>query len=215
MAEIHVEKKKPVWPWIILVLVILAILYFLFFADGQNNDDLDDMDTTEQVEDTTVWENETNDTADWDTNNNMNDTLGYAAGGVSGYVAHIGDESRMGVDHEYTNNALLQLISAVEGKARELNIEIESEMQQIRQDAQNLTQNPQARDHAGNIKNAGSGITNVLENIQQERFPELSQDVEQLRSSVEDIDPSVETLEQKDRINSFFHEAADVLQKMN
>lgn len=213
MAEIHVEKKKPVWPWIILVLVILAVLYFLFFADGQNDDDLNDMDGTEQVEDTTVWENETQDTADWDT---TNDTLDYTAGeGVSGYVEHIGDESRMGIDHEYTNNALLQLINAVEEKARELNVDIETEMQQIRQDAQNITRNPQATDHAGNIKNAGSGITNVLQSIQQEQFPDLDQDVEQLRSSVEDIDPSVETLQQKDRINSFFHEAADVLQKMN
>jgi len=50
MAEIGIEKKKPIWPWIILVLVILVILYFLFFSDGDTNNDRDTIDNQEQID---------------------------------------------------------------------------------------------------------------------------------------------------------------------
>ncbi|MEO8535653.1 MAG: hypothetical protein ABI441_17990 [Flavobacterium sp.] len=35
MAEIKIEKKKPIWPWVIVVLLISAIIYFIFFRDDQ------------------------------------------------------------------------------------------------------------------------------------------------------------------------------------
>ncbi|GHA42019.1 hypothetical protein GCM10007103_24170 [Salinimicrobium marinum] len=206
MAEIGIEKKKPIWPWIILVLVILAILYFLFAGGNDDMDDIDDTNT-EQVEDTTTWDNEMQDTTSaWDNN----DTLG-----VSGFVSHVGDKTRMGIDHEYTNNALIRLMDAVESKAREENVNIDTEMQEIRQQANEITQDPMATDHANIIKDAGAKIVDALEKVQQENYPDLSQDVEDLRSSLQGIDPSVQTLEQKDDVNSFFDKAADVLQKMS
>src|SRR5680860_396062 len=40
MAEIKIEKKKPWWPWILVLLIILAIAaYFLFYSDGELVDD--------------------------------------------------------------------------------------------------------------------------------------------------------------------------------
>lgn len=35
MAEIKIEKKKPIWPWIIVVLIIAALLYFLFLKNNE------------------------------------------------------------------------------------------------------------------------------------------------------------------------------------
>lgn len=206
MAEIGIEKKKPIWPWIILVLVILAILYFLFAGGDDDMDNMDDTNT-EQVVDTTTWDNEMQDTTDaWDSD----DTLG-----VSGYISYVGDKSRMGIDHEYTNNALIRLMDAVESKAREENVNIDAEMQEIRQQANEVTQDPMATDHANIIKDAGSKIVDALQKIQQEKYPDLSQNVEELRSSLQEIDPSVQTLEQKEEVNSFYDKAADVLQKMS
>lgn len=207
MAEIGIEKKKPIWPWIILVLVILAILYFLFFADGDETDDLEDTNT-EQVEDTTsAWGTEARDAGDTLTGN-------YGQG-VQAYISHVGDKSRMGIDHEYTNNALIQLRNAVESKAREENVDIEADMQEVRQTAEEITQDPQSTQHANKIKSAGENLTNALEKIQQEKYPDLSSDVEDVRNALQEIDPSVQTLEQKDNVNSFFDEAADLLQKMS
>ena len=46
MAEIKIEKKKPVWPWILIGLIILAVIFFLVFAnedDDEFNDDTDEL----------------------------------------------------------------------------------------------------------------------------------------------------------------------------
>jgi len=38
MAEIKIEKKKPVWPWILLGLIILAVIFFVVFANEDDNE---------------------------------------------------------------------------------------------------------------------------------------------------------------------------------
>ncbi|MGO4771291.1 hypothetical protein ACEN2I_06480 [Flavobacterium sp. W22_SRS_FK3] len=35
MAEIKIEKKKPIWPWIAVVLILGAIIYYIFFKDHE------------------------------------------------------------------------------------------------------------------------------------------------------------------------------------
>jgi uncharacterized membrane protein len=35
MAEIKIEKKKPVWPWIIALLLIAAVVYYVFLREDQ------------------------------------------------------------------------------------------------------------------------------------------------------------------------------------
>ncbi|KRD10375.1 hypothetical protein ASE21_11750 [Flavobacterium sp. Root901] len=35
MAEIKIEKKKPVWPWIVALLLIAAIVYYVFFRNEE------------------------------------------------------------------------------------------------------------------------------------------------------------------------------------
>ncbi|MFB9080319.1 hypothetical protein ACFFLS_11500 [Flavobacterium procerum] len=35
MAEIKIEKKKPIWPWIVAVLLITALVYYVFLRDDQ------------------------------------------------------------------------------------------------------------------------------------------------------------------------------------
>lgn len=217
MAEIKIEKKKPIWPWIILVLIILAILYFLVFADNDDNDEVDEMDETEQIDDETVWEDE--DTTSWENETDTTswategDTLG--AAGVSSYLTYISNTSKMGVDHQYTNNALIELMNAVQAKANAMNYNIDADMQSVRQDAKVILNDPTAKNHANRIKQAGTKLANILQKMQQENYPDLSQEVEEVKTAVNNIDGSVETLQQKDKINKFFNEAADVLRKMS
>ena len=35
MAEIKIEKKKPVWPWSAAVLIIAALLFFFLLSDTE------------------------------------------------------------------------------------------------------------------------------------------------------------------------------------
>lgn len=51
MAEIKVEKKKPVWPWILAALIILAIILY-FVLNDEAEDDLMEEDQMEEVETT-------------------------------------------------------------------------------------------------------------------------------------------------------------------
>lgn len=210
MAEIKIEKKKPIWPWIILALVILALLYFFVFAD----DDNDDMDATEteQVEGGTVWEEET-DTTTWETET---DTANWNnQGGVQGYLTYISDNDRMGIDHEYTNNALIQLMNAVQAKADEMNYNIDADMQEIRQDAEAIQRDPTSLNHANRIKSAGTKLANVMENMQQEQYPNLSSDVEEVKTAAQNINETTPTLDQRDQVKMFFDEAGDLLRKMS
>lgn len=209
MAEIKIEKKKPVWPWILLGLLILAvILYFVFANDDNTTGDRED---NTELEDTTYTGQSDENTTRWEDNTAANTT----GDEVSTYLTHVGDQSRMGVDHEYTNNALIHLINAVETKARQVNVDIDKDLQQMREDARQITQNPQGTNHANKIKQVGTRIAGTLETIQEEKFPNLSKDVEEVRTAAQNIETSVLTLDQKDKINSFFNEAADVLRKMS
>lgn len=46
MTEIRIKKKKPIWPWVILV-IILAVLAFLYFYGSTETDDIDGMEDSE------------------------------------------------------------------------------------------------------------------------------------------------------------------------
>ena len=218
MAEIKIEKKRPIWPWIILVLVILAILYFLVFNDDEA-DDMDDMDDMEQIDeeaiwddsDTTSWEEQA-DTTGWETSG---DSLMTSGAGVSEYLAYIADTTKMGVDHQYTNMALIKLMNAVQSKADEINYDISADMAEVKNEAQMIEKDPMAASHANTIKNAGTKLADILEKIQKENFPALNQEVQEMKTAATNIDGSVKTLEQKEQIKKFFKEAADVLRKMS
>lgn len=49
MADIRIEKKKPVWPWLILI-IILAVVAFLYFYGSMETDETDDMKSSEMEE---------------------------------------------------------------------------------------------------------------------------------------------------------------------
>jgi len=54
-----------------------------------------------------------------------------------------------------------------------------------------------------------------LQNIQKAKFPDLADEVQELKSASESIKPEVLTLEQKDAVKNYFAKAANLLQKMN
>ncbi len=45
MADIRIEKKKPVWPWVILIIVLAVLVFLYFYGSTESNED--DMQDTE------------------------------------------------------------------------------------------------------------------------------------------------------------------------
>ncbi len=53
MTEIKIRKKRPVWPWVLLVLIIIAIAYYVWSNDigGTGTDgDMPGIGTDEQID---------------------------------------------------------------------------------------------------------------------------------------------------------------------
>jgi hypothetical protein len=53
MAELRVEKKSPVWPWILVAVLVIGVVAWLIMSNnadstGDRNDGRTDTDRTEQ-----------------------------------------------------------------------------------------------------------------------------------------------------------------------
>lgn len=196
MAEIKIEKKNTVWPWIIAALLVLAvIIYFLFFR----NDNDDAAATTTQAADTTSMAN---------TNEN-NST-------VTDYVTFINsDTATMGLDHVYTHNALVKLTNATRAMADKTGFAAQADIDKAKDYADEITDEPTATTHADNIKNATGLLSTVLQNMQQVKYPQLNAEGQKVKDASADISTADLTLDQKHTVKTFFSDAADLLQKMN
>ncbi len=214
MAEIKIEKKQPIWPWIIGILIVLAIIYFVWANnddDYEADDALVNNDTISQIDESAVYNDN-----DVDTTSMYNGTYGtdVKEPAVADYFTYI-DNGKMGIDHEYTNGALTHLISATEAEANKLNVDISANLDKARENASFIEKDPQSLKHADKIKNASMEISIALKTIQEQKFPNLSSEADAVKSAANDINPGTPTLEQKEDAKDFFDKAGRLLQKMN
>ena len=211
MAEIDIEKKSggggKIWLWVIIALIIAGLLYWWFAGDGDEG--VEEIET-EQIEDETVMTGEAADTS-WENETATNVDIDEP----SEFAEYIGNESKMGLDHEYTNNALVYLVDTVESEVEESDLDLDAEWQEIRRMTDKITEDPLAGTHANTIKEVGLRISDILMKIQEEEAANLSSDVEEVRTAAQNIQKDVLTLNQKDQIMKFFTESADVLQKLS
>lgn len=197
MAEIKIEKKSPVWPWILVALVILGILIYFFAFNG------DDDETEERYEENTEQPAEM-----------RQEAPGNSA--VLAFVSFIDeDPDTMGLDHEFTNEALLKLTNATNAVADEVGYDTQRDMDEVRTLSEKITTDPFETSHANSIKEAAGILAQVLQNIQQDAFPDLSGEADEVTNAATDIETDVLTLDQKEDVKNFFRESADLLDKMN
>ncbi len=202
MADIEIEKKKPIWPWILLVLLIIAALlaYFLWFdVDDEYDDDAPaNVEAAEPVTNTNGTATLTNDTE----------------AVIAAYTSFIDEDKDMGIGHEYTHAALTHLIAAVRDVADDLDVDIDADLAEAKENADYIMKDPMDVDHANKIRNAAKVIAKALGTIQQERFPQLAQESDKIRDYAQNVMPDVETLNQKEDVKTFFEQAQDLLTKM-
>ncbi len=211
MAEIKIEKKKPIWPWVLGIIILLALIYF-FWASNDGTDDIDDeviiQDTTETIMDERV-------DTDTDTTALYSGKYGTVTTekAVANYLNYI-DNPNMGLDHEYTNGALIHLITATEAEANNLNVNISANLDKALENAAYIKKDPTSLKHADKIKNASMEIASALKTIQEQKFDNLTDQADEVKAASENINVKTQTLEQKNDVKEFFEKAGLLLQKM-
>jgi hypothetical protein len=197
MAEIKIEKKMPVWPWVLVILAVIGILVYVFVLN-------DDVDTTEEVTEET-----TEQPADTRQEALKNST-------VTAFVSFIKeDPDQMGLNHEFTNEALLKLTNATQAMADETGYDIRTQMEAVKTNAEKISTDPFETTHANSIRESANILAQTLQNIQQNAFPDLTSEAGEVNSAVTAIEMDVLTLDQKEDVKNFFRESADLLEKMN
>ncbi|MEO5912238.1 MAG: hypothetical protein ABIP95_15225 [Pelobium sp.] len=195
MAEIKIEKKKPIWPWVLVGIIILAfILYFFLIKDKMNSQAV-----TQNTDSTAMgMDNRTDEDA------------------VATYINFVNaDTSKMSLSHEYSHEALTKLANATEAMSNKTGVDVKANLDEVRQLSQNITDNPNATTHADDIKKASIIIATALGNIQKAKFADLSDDSTKLMNDANAVDENDLTLDQKSTVQTFYDAAADLLQKMN
>nr|MBC7612191.1 hypothetical protein [Pseudopedobacter sp.] len=194
MAEIKIEKKQPIWPWVLLGLIILAAVLYFFVFKNQNSSQLlgEDADTTAIVMD------------------NQNE------GAVAEYINFIdGEADTMTLAHDYSHEALSKLADATKAMSNKTGVDVSANLNEVKALSQQITNNPMATTHADDIRKASTIIATALGTIQQTKFPDLRMNSEDLMNDAKAVDENDLTLRQKSTVRTFFNSAANLLQKMN
>ena len=202
MAEIKIEQKKQVWPWLLAVLVIAAlVIYFLMFRDNET-------ENTTGVVTEESYISDTNDTNLLGVKEN-NST-------VAAFVSFVkNDTSKISLNTAYTNEALSKLTSATNAMAGEIGYDAGEDLNKVKESTMLIANEPFETSSAKNIRMAADNSTTALQNMQLAKYPWLSEEVEELKSASNAINPDVNTLEQNVAVKNYFAKAADILDKMN
>lgn len=214
MAEIKIEKKKPIWPWILLILIILGVIAYFVYEnkdDDYQDDYMDDV-RNEQMMDTT----------DRPVSNrsiqNEDGTYGSTFDGYEAFAGSIMDSTRIAVDSSYTKKAFANLAKIVVKKADENNIEESEALKDLREFSVLITTIAKTSTDMGDFKNfktACDKVAKVLEDIQEKNYPALDQQTSELNKMASDVSASTPMANQQDKLTSFLQKSRDILQSMN
>ena len=212
MAEIKIEKKKPVWPWILLAIIILAVIAYFVLADEETDDYTDDVNTQEMGTGNNVRDDETE------------NNIGYENGAAStkgtiAYTEAMSDSTRIATDSLYTKTALYNLSRAVAAKASQNGVNSEELKELIIYNSKMPNASRVNETESGmmseDFKNLSDNIVIVLDSIQNKNYPSLETELNDLKETSADITTTAAVGDQKNTLRAYFRKANNVLNKMN
>lgn len=213
MAEIKIEKKTPVWPWILLVLIILAAIYFFWYYNDRNIDGSEDItlnDTVAQVEESYRYD-EVRDTSTLYTGKYGTIRKEHAFADYLGFVDNLDNK---GTDRNYYRTAFFKLITATKRQAEIENVDVSNNISAAMESAEKLTNDPTITVKADNVRKAADEVSKALKTIQEKEFDNLSDYVKAVDAAVANIDGTQSTTQQASNVDVFFDKTANLLQKM-
>ncbi|MGJ8593859.1 MAG: hypothetical protein ACSHXF_15020 [Aquaticitalea sp.] len=208
MAEIKIEKKTPVWPWILLILVILAIIAYFLLRDDENDVDTYDDANTEIIDDTDDYQNNSLNDSTTDQNVNYNSAM-------SDFNASVDDSTRVGKDSVYTKTAFQKLANMVVMKADLNNLESSESLKNLRGYSMQASSTINDMGITKNLKQMGNDVTMVLQDIQKKNYPNLQSDITDLKGQADKLSNTTAFNTQEKTIRNFVMSSKEVLNSMN
>ncbi|OAV42794.1 hypothetical protein [Lewinella sp. 4G2] len=216
MANIRIEEKKTNFIPILLGLLLLGLVAWAGFAflDDEDNDGA--LLDTEEVE-APLAEMATEITGQPDgtyLDNDVDATLYQPA--VTKFITYTTEmEGEMGLDHEFSHNAITYLAEATEAIADAYDVNLTDNTERAKQLADEITVDPYATNHAEKIRMAAINITESLERIDATAFNNMnSAHIETIREEAQAIDGATLTLNQKEDVRGFLKAANKLMMKM-
>ena len=221
MADLRIEKKesKSILPWLLGLLVLGLAIWGI--AELVGEDPIEGMADTEVIDDASDRGSEIVSSGNTYTLLDLDDP---GAGDrfddlyteYETYTANMTGE--MGLDHEFSHNALTQLANATvalasaHGMSADLGVKEKAQM--IKEKADAITKDPYATTHADDIKTAAMQISSILEQIQEAHYPGLEAATAEVTKSASEINRETLTLDQKEDVRTFFGHARVLLKGM-
>ena len=218
MAEIRIEEKKStgsIWPWIIGLLLLGLIIWGVAEAFEESDETLTEevMENDEGVAPVAQGVDE---------NNNYNDyevDTDYTGAKEAFMTTTANMEGEMGLDHDFSHEALTELANAASALAVNAGVEdgasSDGKVQRVKRLADEITRDPMAADHADKIKMASMLIVEILEDASGTMNNQASDAISQLRQEAQAMTAESLTLNQKENMRSFFSQARTVLNEMS
>ncbi|THH41671.1 hypothetical protein [Neolewinella litorea] len=220
MTQIRIEEKPnggtSIWPWIIGLLILGLAVWGIAEAFEES----DETYTEEVLEDD---DNVAGVATGIDENNNYKEyeTGADYTSAVSAYMSTTADmEGEMGLDHEFSHQALTELAQATvaiaENKGLLTDVSAREKADRVKRLSDDIMKDPLAGDHADKIKMAAMLITEMLEDIDTKAYNSQSaDDLSKLRQEAQAISPETLTLNQKEDVRTFLGQARMVLERMS
>ncbi|MFA0960482.1 hypothetical protein AB9P05_01620 [Roseivirga sp. BDSF3-8] len=205
MAEIHIRKKRPIWPWVAIGLVLLAMIIYLLasgvFSENEFQSDQDNPEVPEQSEIGGIREGMVDEAPPSE---------------LTAYYEHIEDsEGKMGIDHIYTHRAFTLLTNAMNATAEETGYDFRQDMSMLKEKGDSILKDPMKLDHANTIKHGFVQVVESMNNMQSSGMDYISQDVATLEKYASNLNPDEPTLEQKELVKGFFDQASVILRTIH
>ncbi|MDW5290316.1 hypothetical protein [Formosa sp. PL04] len=211
MAEIKIEKKRPIWPWIIGLLVVIGIILFLFYAMSKDDNYPNDTITNEYSRTDTI---NANRSAIYNTTP-TNDTVEHYASSATYLVKlqeTLKDSATIGTDAAQTTQALKNLAYATAAKAEESNVYDTAALKNLESQ---LEQHTMTSDTPLDLKTMSADITAVIADIQTSRAPNLNTEVSTLKQTSEKLSASTAWAKQQNTIQDYLKQAHNILVNIN
>lgn len=222
MAEIKIEKRKPIWPWIVAGILILGIAIYFLTDDGstgtrdqQSAYGTERTDNDRQASSEIRKTDRNNSGRDRDKSimgqNDGNDKMSDPA--VQTYVSFVREDLKnedFKENNEKVRQAFIHLTEATQSKAQQLG----TQSDRINIAREHADQLSGTTANAENIRATADILADELSRIQQSKFPDLDKEAKNLKEASADIRPEERPSEQGQEIKSFLTEAADLLENM-